>query len=108
LKSYGIVADTALSGEKALEKCSFTDYQIIFMDHMMPGMNGVDAMHKIRELRNGHYKSIPIVALTANAVSGAREMFLGEGFDEFISKPIELTSMTRLLRKMLKGESDHE
>jgi CheY-like chemotaxis protein len=48
------------------------------------------------------------VALTANAVSGAREMFLGEGFDEFISKPIELTSMTRLLRKMLKGESANE
>jgi CheY-like chemotaxis protein len=108
LKSYGIAADTSLSGEKAIERCSFTDYQIIFMDHMMPGMNGVEAMHKIRELRNGHYKSIPIVALTANAVSGAREMFLGEGFDEFISKPIELTSMTRLLRKMLKGESANE
>jgi signal transduction histidine kinase/CheY-like chemotaxis protein len=108
LKSYGIAADTSLSGEKAIERCSFTDYQIIFMDHMMPGMNGVEAMHKIREQRNGHYKSIPIVALTANAVSGAREMFLGEGFDEFISKPIELTSMTRLLRKMLKGESANE
>jgi CheY-like chemotaxis protein/nitrogen-specific signal transduction histidine kinase len=108
LKSYGISADTALSGEKSIEKCSITDYQIIFMDHMMPGMNGVDTMHRIRELRNGHYRSIPIVALTANAVSGAREMFMGEGFDEFISKPIELNSMTRLLRKMLKGESDHE
>jgi CheY-like chemotaxis protein len=84
------------------------DYQIIFMDHMMPGMNGVEAMHRIRELRNGHYQNIPIVVLTANAVSGAREMFLGEGFDEFVAKPIELTSMTRLLRKMLKGESENE
>ena len=103
LKTYGIEADTCLSGEHAIEKCVITDYQIIFMDHMMPGMNGVVAMQKIRELRNGHYKHIPIVVLTANAVSGAREMFLGEGFDEFISKPIEITAMSRILRKMLTG-----
>lgn len=103
LKTYGIEADTCLSGEHAIEKCVITDYQIIFMDHMMPGMNGVVAMQKIRELRNGHYKHIPIVVLTANAVSGAREMFLGEGFDEFISKPIEITAMSRVLRKMLTG-----
>ncbi len=103
LKTYGIEADTCLSGEHAIEKCVFTDYRIIFMDHMMPGMNGIVAMQKIRELRNGHYKHIPVVALTANAVSGAREMFLGEGFDEFVSKPIELPTMTRVLRKLLKG-----
>lgn len=109
LKTYGIEADTCLSGEHAIEKCIFTDYQIIFMDHMMPGMNGIVAMQKIRELRNGHYKQIPMVALTANAVSGAREMFLGEGFDEFVSKPIELTTMTRVLRKVLGGgESEDE
>lgn len=103
LKTYGIEADTCLSGEHAIEKCVITDYQIIFMDHMMPGMNGVVAMQKIRELRNGHYKHIPIVVLTANAVSGAREMFLEEGFDEFISKPIEITAMSRVLRKLLTG-----
>lgn len=103
LKTYGIEADTCLSGEHAIEKCAIKDYQIIFMDHMMPGMNGVVAMQKIRELRNGQYKHIPIVVLTANAVSGAREMFLGEGFDEFISKPVEITAMSRILRKMLTG-----
>lgn len=109
LKTYGIEADTCLSGEHAIEKCVFTDYQIIFMDHMMPGMNGIVAMQKIRELRNGLYKQIPVVVLTANAVSGAREMFFGEGFDEFVSKPIELTTMTRVLRKLLKGgESEDE
>lgn len=106
LKTYGIEADTCLSGELAIERCVFADYQIIFMDHMMPGMNGITAMQKIRELRNGHYKNIPIVALTANAVSGAREMFIREGFDEFISKPIELTAMSRALRKMLKGRDN--
>ncbi|MGN0167311.1 MAG: response regulator [Acetatifactor sp.] len=103
LRNYGIETDACISGELAIEKCVFTDYQIIFMDHMMPGMNGIDAMQRIRELRNGYYKNIPIVALTANAVSGAREMFIREGFDEFLSKPIELTAMSRMLRKMLKG-----
>lgn len=107
LKTYGIEADTCAGGRQAIEKCTFADYRIIFMDHMMPEMNGIVAMQKIRELRNGHYKRIPIVVLTANAVSGAREMFLEEGFDEFISKPIELTEMSRILRKMLaKGEKD--
>ncbi len=108
LKTYGIEADTCLSGELAIDKCVFADYQIIFMDHMMPGMNGIVAMQKIRELRNGYYKNIPIVVLTANAVSGAREMFIKEGFDEFISKPIELSAMSRTLRKMLKGKEDEE
>jgi CheY-like chemotaxis protein len=105
LKSYGIEADTCLSGELAIERCSIENYQIIFMDHMMPEMNGVEAMKKIRSIRKGYYKSIPIVVLTANAVSGARDMFIKEGFDEFIAKPIELVEMTRVLKKMfLRGE----
>jgi signal transduction histidine kinase/CheY-like chemotaxis protein len=105
LKSYGIEADTCLSGELAIERCSIENYQIIFMDHMMPEMNGVEAMKKIRSIRKGYYKSIPIVVLTANAVSGARDMFIKEGFDEFIAKPIELVEMTRILKKMfLRGE----
>jgi CheY-like chemotaxis protein len=105
LKSYGIEADTCLSGALAIERCSIENYQIIFMDHMMPEMNGIEAMKRIRAIRKGHYKSIPIVVLTANAVSGARDMFLREGFDEFIAKPIELLEMTRLLKKFfVKGE----
>jgi CheY-like chemotaxis protein len=101
LKSYQIEADTCLSGAAAIDKCRSEDYQIIFMDHMMPGMNGIEAMQKIRMLRKGYYQNIPIVVLTANAVSGAREMFMKEGFDEFVSKPIELSEMSRTLRKML-------
>jgi CheY-like chemotaxis protein len=101
LKSYGIQAEICLGGGAAVEKCSLEDYQIIFMDHMMPEMNGIETMHRIRALRRGYYKNIPIVVLTANAVSGAREMFLREGFDEFLAKPIELLEMTRVLKKML-------
>jgi CheY-like chemotaxis protein len=80
------------------------DYQIIFMDHMMPEMSGIEAMKRIRSLRNGYYQQIPIVALTANAVSGAREMFRQEGFDGFLSKPMELPEMTRTLRRLLVKE----
>jgi CheY-like chemotaxis protein len=72
---------------------------------MMPEMNGVEAMRRIRALRKGYYKNIPIVVLTANAVSGAREMFLHDGFDEFLAKPIELLEMTRILKKMLGGDN---
>jgi signal transduction histidine kinase/CheY-like chemotaxis protein len=105
LKSYGIEVETCLSGALAIERCSIENYQIIFMDHMMPEMNGIEAMKRIRAIRKGHYKNIPIVVLTANAVSGARDMFLREGFDEFIAKPIELLEMTRLLKKFfVKGE----
>jgi CheY-like chemotaxis protein len=102
LKSYGIAADTCLGGSLAIEKCTLEDYQIIFMDHMMPEMNGIEAMQRIRTVRKGHYQNIPIVVLTANAVSGARESFLEAGFDEFLAKPIELLEMSRILKKMLK------
>ena len=102
LKMYGIEADTCFCGELALEKCMLIDYDIVFMDYMMPAMNGIETMHRIRELRKGFYEDIPIVVLTANAVSGAREMFYEEGFDEFLSKPIELSEMSRVLRKTLK------
>jgi CheY-like chemotaxis protein len=75
------------------------------MDHMMPEINGLETMHRIRGLRKEYYKNIPIVVLTANAVSGAREMFLSKGFNEFLAKPIELLEMTRILKKMLGGDN---
>ena len=103
LRDYKISVDTALSGAEAIEKCSSSDYDIIFMDHMMPDMDGIEAAKRIRRLSTE--KKQVIVALTANAVSGAREMFLSEGFDEFISKPIELTVLERVLRKVLSASS---
>jgi signal transduction histidine kinase/CheY-like chemotaxis protein len=104
LKSYGMEAETCLGGMAAIERCALEDYQIIFMDYMMPEMNGVEAMRRIRAVRKGYYKNIPIVVLTANAVSGAKEMFLSEGFDEFLAKPIEMLEMSRVLKKMLLRE----
>lgn len=104
LKPYGMTIMTADSGPKAIEMVKNQDYHLILMDHMMPGMDGVEALHIIRELPGEYFKQVPIVALTANAVSGAREMFLSEGFQDFVTKPIEMNAMERSLRQWLPSE----
>jgi len=101
LGSYGIEVDTCLSGREAVALCGSVSYDIIFLDHMMPGFDGVETLKKIRELRGGLYQDLPVIALTANTVSGAREMFRSEGFTEFVPKPIERTVLERVLRKVL-------
>lgn len=101
LGSYGIQVDTCLSGREAVERCASTAYDIVFLDHMMPGFDGVETLKQIRGLNNGAYKDLPIIALTANTISGAREMFKHEGFTEFIPKPIERPVLERTLRKVL-------
>lgn len=101
LGSYGIEVDTCLSGREAVARCSNTFYDIIFLDHMMPGFDGVQTLKKIRELQNGAYQDLPVIALTANTVSGAREMFRSEGFTEFVPKPIDRTVLERVLRRVL-------
>ena len=101
LGSYGIEVDTCLSGREAVAQCGSVSYDIIFLDHMMPGFDGVETLKRIRELRGGVYQDLPIIALTANTVSGAREMFRSEGFTEFVPKPIERTVLERVLRKVL-------
>jgi len=101
LGNYGIEVDTCLSGKEAIAQCGTTAYDIIFLDHMMPGFDGVETLKKIREIHNGIYQDLPVIALTANTVSGARDMFRSEGFTEFVPKPIERTVLERVLRKVL-------
>jgi signal transduction histidine kinase/CheY-like chemotaxis protein len=95
----GINADTALSGMEAVDKCKMKKYDLILMDHMMPEMDGLEATAEIRALDD--YRDIPIIALTANAVSGVKEKFLQGGMDDFISKPIELKDLFGTLKKWL-------
>ncbi len=104
LGSYGIQVDTCQSGQEALERCCNTPYHMVFLDHMMPGFDGVETLRRIRELNGGMYEDLPVVALTANTISGAREMFRNEGFTEFIPKPIERAVLERVLRKSLPEE----
>lgn len=101
LGSYGIEVDTCLSGKEAVERCKTTSYDIVFLDHMMPGFDGVETLRRIREINGGIYRELPVVALTANTISGAREMFRNEGFTEFIPKPIERAVLERVLRRIL-------
>lgn len=105
LGSYGIQVDTCLSGKEAVKLCKDTAYDVIFLDHMMPGYDGVETLRRIREINDGIYKDLPVIALTANTISGAREMFRNEGFTEFIPKPIERAVLERVLRRVLPKSS---
>ena len=98
---YGMIVSTATSGYESVEMCEANEYDIIFMDHMMSGMDGVEAMKRIRAGFAKNANDIPIVALTANAMSSAKKMFLSEGFSGFVSKPIEREELERVLRSVL-------
>jgi len=103
LKRYGMVVTTCESGPDAINLCRENDYDVIFMDHMMPVMDGVEAMKRIRSDQNTGRLYVPIVAFTANAVSSAKEMFKKEGFDGFIGKPVDRIELERVLRRLLPG-----
>ena len=102
-RGYNMLVDTADSGKEAIRKYTEKDYDVIFMDHMMPGMDGIEAMKRIRDVAEQKGKHACVVALTANAISGAREMFLREGFDGFVSKPIQLNEFERTMSQVMKG-----
>ncbi|MDR1657481.1 MAG: transporter substrate-binding domain-containing protein [Deltaproteobacteria bacterium] len=95
------------SGNEALEAAENNNFDLMFIDHMMPGMDGVITLQKIRQL-SPHYCSVPAVALTANAVKEAKEMLLSSGFDEFLSKPINTDEMDAILEKMVPPEARQE
>ena len=103
-KQYGMEVSTATSGAESIEMCRDHKYDIIFMDHMMAGMDGVEAMKKIRADVKGLNHEIPIVALTANAMSSAKQMFISEGFDGFVSKPIEIEELERTMKRVIPAD----
>lgn len=98
LKPYHIKCDLASSGAKALQLTDTRHYDIIFMDHMMPEMDGIETMRRIRLKNNGEYKDTPVIAFSANAVSGVKEEFIKQGFQDFVSKPIEITTLERIIK----------
>lgn len=103
LKPLEMQIDTALSGKEAIDKISEQKYDLIFMDHMMPDLDGVETTHIIRGFHS-EYREVPIIALTANVVAGAREMFLREGMNDCVTKPIEVKTMISKLRYWLPKE----
>ncbi len=101
LKATEINVEEADSGFAAVEIASEHPFHMIFMDHMMPEMDGIQAMHKIRENKDGPNAATPIFVLTANAVAGAKEMYLQEGFDGFLSKPVVASQIEAALKEKL-------
>lgn len=101
LKPYDMLVDTADSGKKAIELVKQNDYDIIFMDHMMPELDGVDTTHMIRELDGEKYKKLIIIALTANAIAGTKDYMITEGMQDFLAKPIDKNELNDILNKWL-------
>jgi len=106
LSPYEMQVSLCKDGKTAIEAIKTNRYDLIFMDHLMPGMDGVEATGIIRRLgaNDRYFAEIPIVALTANAVSGMREFFLGNGFSDFMSKPVDVVKMNTILEKWVPKE----
>ena len=101
LKQTKIQVDTVISGYDALDALQKTHYDIVFLDHRMPGMDGIQTFQKMLTLENNQSKGVPVIALTANAVSGAKEMYLATGFTDYMTKPIEGKKLEELILQYL-------
>ncbi|MDR1588173.1 MAG: response regulator, partial [Treponema sp.] len=104
LSAYQAQVDICDNGRSSISKVKAKRYDLIFMDHMMPGMDGIEAMTHIRALEGEYFKQVPIIALTANALSGMEEMFVSKGFNDYLAKPIEISKLNALMEKWIPRE----
>lgn len=103
LKETQAQIDTALSGEEGLTKVRQTRYDLILLDQMMPGMDGIETLRQLQQLDNVKKDKIPVIALTADSVAGAREEYLRHGFTDYIAKPVDYRTLIVCIRKYLPG-----
>ena len=101
---YEMRIDLCQRGKQAVQMIQENSYDLVFMDYMMPEMDGLEAVAIIRKLDGGRYQSLPIIALTANAISGIREMFIQNGMNDYLAKPIEMTKLNAILEKWIPRE----
>ncbi|MDR1108042.1 MAG: response regulator [Spirochaetaceae bacterium] len=109
---YALQVDSCLTGKEAIGLIQKNNYDLVLMDHMMPGMNGIETTARIREWeaserknnRPGAAQGIPIIALTANAISGMKELFLQSGFNDYLSKPIEIIKLNEIMERWIPAE----
>lgn len=104
LKQTKVQVDDLESGKECLDMVQTKHYDLIFLDHMMPEMDGVQTLHAMKELTDYPCKNTPVIALTANAIQGAKEMYLSEGFDDFLSKPIQPEKLEKMIKEWLPKE----
>lgn len=101
LRPYNMNVYMVTSGMEAIDKIREEKFDIVFMDHMMPIMDGVETTKEIRKMSGDYFKNLPIIALTANAVNGARDFFINSGMNDFVSKPIEMRDISAKLKQWL-------
>ncbi|MCR4991385.1 MAG: response regulator [Lachnospiraceae bacterium] len=101
MKTYGLIVDKASGGKEAVALCLTNQYDIVFMDQMMPEMDGIQAMKEIRKINAYYNESCTIIVLTADAMAGARDKLMSEGFDEYLSKPLEMHRLEAMLLKFV-------
>ena len=101
LKKTKITVDTAVSGDECIAKVCEVGYDVIMLDHMMPGKDGIETLHEMKALKNSLNEKTPVIMLTANAIAGAREQFINEGFDDYLSKPFSINELQNMLLKYL-------
>ena len=104
LKQTRMTVDIATSGIEAIEKVKEEKYNIIFLDHRMPEMDGIQTFHAMEELKDNLNVGVPVIALTANAISGSREMYLKEGFNNYLSKPVDPAKLEEMILTYLPRE----
>ncbi|MBR2179262.1 MAG: response regulator [Selenomonadaceae bacterium] len=104
LKQTKIKIDTAVSGYECLEMVKKKKYDIIFLDHRMPGMDGIETLQVMKELTGNLNKETPVISLTANAISGAREQYIAAGFQDYLTKPINAAQLEKTIIKYLQSD----
>lgn len=104
LKPYNVNVTTAQSGEECLELVKKNIYDLIFMDHLMPGMDGIDTKNNIRKMNGVYFKTVPIIILTANVGNDKRNYYINEGFIDYIPKPIDIALLDSSLKRALPAE----
>ena len=104
LKETQIQIDTAASGRQCLERVKTTRYDVIFLDHMMPEMDGIETLQNMKLLKDNLNREVPVIMLTANAIVGAKEEYIQAGFTDYLTKPIQETELLAMLVKYLPEE----
>ena len=109
LKPYQMKVTLCKSGEQALKAVKKKHFDLVFMDHMMHNMDGIETMQRIRSMdeQDPYYKNLPVIVMTANAVTGVKEMFLEKGFNDFLSKPIDTVYLDTILKKWIPKEKQN-
>ena len=108
MKPYALTADIACSGEEAIRLIRRTKYDLVFMDHMMPGMDGAQAVKIIRDSEEAYFLKLPIIALTANVLPGVKELLLSAGMNDFLPKPVTIAELEAMLKKWIPQDKFKE